>query len=683
MNRPAYQLQDRAPALRHTLLRCVVSPAIWLYLLQIGLLYWKLHYLFFDVANLWWQWGTILSNAGAVLVLTSWTFLLRPQIRPYVWFFINLAISLLAFADTLYFRYFHDFISIPVLIEAFQLNQIGGSVLTLMQWHDLLFGIDLFALLIGFAVWCLLRRQSRNFRFFANAAGLERRETAAGKQQEERPITSGLRTMRIRTLWKRSAAAASLFLIGVLPTANQIRVADQTTPALLTSVFSHLAVVNQIGIIGYHVNDLDRFIVDDVFSHTRIPDVRKQQIAAWFQQHGKQQERDADPLFGAAKGKNLIVIQMESVQNWTIGKMVNNQEITPNLNAFLKQSMYFPNYYRQTAQGRTSDAEFLSMNSLYPVDAGSVYFRYVGNQFASMPSILAKNGYQTVASVAFDPTFWNRQAMYQAEGFQKFYGVSDYKIDETFGLGLTDQSFFRQALPKLQQLKSPFFSFLITLSSHGPYDIPDKYQTMNVGDLQGTMVGNYIESVHYTDAALGAFLQNLKQTGLLDNSVVVLYGDHDNGISESDPIYDKFMNLSPNDDLGWYRQMKTPLIIRLPHGQNSGIYTQTAGQLDLAPTLLHLLGIDTSAYPMMGGDVTSGTDQLIVFRDHSFTNGKYFFITKDGTFDHGTAYDLKTGKSVDRSQVKDLYEEANRQLEISDDILRGNLIPYLRKQLSG
>ncbi|UOF91047.1 hypothetical protein LSG31_08965 [Fodinisporobacter ferrooxydans] len=84
--------------------------------------------------------------------------------------------------------------------------------------------------------------------------------------------------------------------------------------------------------------------------------------------------------------------------------------------------------------------------------------------------------------------------------------------------------------------------------------------------------------------------------------------------------------------------------------------------------LLHLLGIDTSAYPMMGADVTLASNQLVLFRGHSFTNGKYFFITKDGTFDHGTAYDLKTEKSVDRSHVKDLYQEANRKLEISDDI---------------
>jgi lipoteichoic acid synthase len=610
----------------------------------------KVQYVFFDVTHLYNSLGTELANLGSILALTAWTFLLKPGRRMIALFVIDCILSFVLFADTLYFRYFNDIISIPVLVEAFQLNEVGGSVLALVNARDLIFVFD-FVVILAFGILFQIMKVKHDS-FATNP-----------KRKKRNPV-----------------AAILLIVTGILPIGYQVWHIEQTTPALFTSVYSHLAVANELGVIGYHVHDIERYLSDTILSKKAVSEERKQQITAWFDQN-KQVFDKPNNLFGIAVGKNIITIQMESVQNWVINKKINGQEITPNLNAFLKKSMYYPNYYRQTAQGRTSDAEFLSLNSLYPLDAGSVYFRNVGNTWNSLPKILDQHGYNSSAFIAFDPNYWNRNAMYRGEGFDHFYSYSDYKIDEAFGLGLTDNSFFRQSVPKLQQLKSPFFSFMITISSHGPFDIPDKYQTMDIGNLKGTMVGNYIESVHYTDAALGNFLKELQQTGFMNNSVIVLYGDHDSGISTSDPNYDKVMNLNANDSLGWYEQMKTPLIIHLPNDSHAGVYTQTKGELDLTPTLLHLVGISTDGLPLMGNDVTTKTDNLVVFRDNSFTDGKYFFITKDGTFEHGTCYDVKTGKVVDKKLVQSEYNEAKERLSISDDILNANMIPYLMEHM--
>jgi lipoteichoic acid synthase len=639
-------LQPGTKLIFETIRMMLLNPLFY-FLWQIAWMYGKVWYVFFHVSNLWFQWGTISMNFGVLLVLTGWTFLLRPQVRRFVLPAINLVYSFVLFADTLYFRYFHDFISIPVLLEVFQLHEIGGSVLALIKPGDLLFIAD-FLLMVLFSY---LGRKA---------------QISAGDAVTKRKVGIFLGST----------------VLGVIPIFYQLHSIQESTPALLTSTYSHMAVANQLGVVGYHIQDLEQFMINDLFARKRINTDRKQEIVTWFQSKQSQEPNEADnPLFGIAQGKNVIVIQMESVQNWVIGKSINHEEITPNLNKLIKDSMYFPNYYRQTAQGRTADAEFLSLNSLYPIDTGSVYFRFVNNQYYSLPKILADHGYTTSAHVAFDPTFWNRQAMYKVEGIQSFEGVNEYNVDETFGLGLTDASFFRQTIAKLQKQSSPYFSFLITLSSHGPFDIPDQYQTMDIGNLKGTMIGNYIESVHYTDAAIGKFMDQLRATGILDQSVVVLYGDHDNGIAADDPNYDAVMNLQPADSLGWYKEMKVPLIIRLPNHQYAGVYNQTKGELDLTPTLLHLVGISTKGLPYMGQDVTVPDNQLVVFRDNSFTDGRYFFITNDGTFEHGDCYDIKTGKKIDKMTVRKEYDEAKRQLSISDDILKGNLLPDLKAQL--
>jgi len=601
------------------------------------------------VIGLNWQLGTVFSNLGALLTLTAWTLLLRRKARFIALLVVDVIISLVAFADTLYYQYFQDLISIPVLLEFFQLKEIGGSVFALIKPIDLLFVAD-FLLCIPLVLYFSWRKTKR--------------------PAEEQPKSP-----------RKLLTAITVTILGLLPIGFQIRVIQQTTPALLTSVYSHTAVANQLGIIGYHANDIGRYLEDYVLHKKTISEARKGQITAWFNQHDSDANKP-NSLFGTASGDNVIVIQMESTQGWVIGKKINGQEITPNLNKLAQKSMYFPNYYRQTSGGRTADAEFLSLNSLYPIDEGVAYFRYVDNQFNSLPTMLDKKGYSTAAMVAFSPIFWNREAMYKAEGFQTFDSYANYNIDEAFGLGLTDQSFFRQSVPKIEQFHKPFYSFLITLSSHGPYTIPDKYQTMNIGALKGSYIGDYIESVHYMDSAIGSLIDNLKQKGLWDHSMVVLYGDHDNGIPGStNKQYDQVMGLKPSDSLGWYEQMKTPLIIHLPHDAHTGVFNQSRGELDLTPTILHLLGISTKGLPLMGQDVTNSNSDLVVFRDNSFTDGKYFFITNDGTFQNGICYDMATKKPVDKNIVKAEYARAQQRLNVSDDVLDGNLIPYLLKSI--
>lgn len=140
----------------------------------------------------------------------------------------------------------------------------------------------------------------------------------------------------------------------------------------------------------------------------------------WFNEHNAEQSVLNDS-FGKYSGSNIVVIQAEAFMNFVVGRSINGQEVTPNLNALIKENTYFSNYYHQTSQGRTSDADFASNGSLYPLVSGSVFVRYPDHQFDTLPAILKSKGYSTNAFHAYEGSFWNRQIMYKAMGYDHFY----------------------------------------------------------------------------------------------------------------------------------------------------------------------------------------------------------------------------------------------------------------------
>src|SRR6185436_7879883 len=112
--------------------------------------------------------------------------------------------------------------------------------------------------------------------------------------------------------------------------------------------------------------------------------------------------------FGVARNKNLIVIQVESLQDFVVDFKVGEQEVMPRLSRWATDSLRFTNVSDQTSEGRTSDAEFLTLASLLPLDHGAAAFRYPGNHYVTLPRVLTEHGYVTVSAVPFKPGFWNR-----------------------------------------------------------------------------------------------------------------------------------------------------------------------------------------------------------------------------------------------------------------------------------
>jgi phosphoglycerol transferase MdoB-like AlkP superfamily enzyme len=388
-------------------------------------------------------------------------------------------------------------------------------------------------------------------------------------------------------------------------------------------------------------------------------------------------------MFGKYKGMNVIMVQLEAFQNFVIGQKINGQEVTPNMNKLLSESMYFKNFYHQTSQGRTSDADLAANISLQPLPTGSVFIRFAQHQYDSMPAVLKDNGYTTAAYHAYDGGFWNRNTMYSAMRYDNFYSKKSFKIDEPLGWSLGDNSFFQQSVDLMLKQKQPFYSYLIGLSSHHPYTIPERARSLDTGEFTGTIFGDYLQSVHYVDASLGHLVERLKAEGLWDKSIFLFYGDHDNSIREWEP-FEKFLGkpLSELERLNILKQV--PLFVHLPNGDRSGIYDQVGGQLDLTPTILHLLGISSADKFMIGTPLITEKPlkgKKVVLRNGSFTDGQVFYIPSEDLLpENAQCLDYSSGAPLETTVCQAGAEDARQELTQSDLVIQYNLIKQFRKQ---
>jgi lipoteichoic acid synthase len=612
-----------------------------------------------------------LIAVGSVMLLSFWTLWLPRRGQTIALLSINLLLTLLIYSDIVYYRYFQDFITVPVLFQAGQMDALGESIFTLLRPSDFYLFADWFLLLIYVISVGLYRRKSRTYG--SNHGQLH----YYARTGYSRPSSSLLRILR------RSVNGTLALVLGCALTFGPIhKYATTWAKDLFTGNWWSLAMYNVTGLIGFHGYDIYTYAKDHLGPQPKLSQEEATTMQLWFDEHNAEQSA-SNESFGKYSGSNIVVIQAEAFMNFVVGRSINEQEITPNLNALIKENTYFSNYYHQTSQGRTSDADFTSNASLYPLVSGSVFVRYPDHQFDTLPAILKSKGYSTNAFHAYEGSFWNRQIMYKAMGYDHFYSKRDYTIDEPLGWSLGDKSFLRQSLDIIDttdSIRNPFYSFMTTLSSHHPYALPADKQGLDTGEFKGTIFGDYLQAVHYTDEALGEFVHEMKQRGLWDNTIVAFYGDHDNSIQET-TYYEQFLGKSLSK-LDMYQIMhQVPLLIHLPGTSVPVMDSNPAGQLDLTPSLLHLLGISRDPYYLMGNDLFSGHERLVTLRSGAFADAKRSYLpSEDGQFSSGTCYSLDSREAVDTLECNTGFEASKLRLQISDDIMKYDGIQMLRKE---
>lgn len=492
--------------------------------------------------------------AAFLLLFLAIAFLIKGRSR--IWFLIvlNGLISVIFLFDLWHFRAFGTFLSIHAISQAANLENLGGSILSMSRSEDSLLFWDIPVLLV-IAVLAYKRQQQ------------------APRSKVLYVLVTGL-------------AAAYLFYAHYVFDLSAERGKRQY---LFTMCWAPSQTVTDLSPLGYHLFDAYTYLTECRPLVMSLQD--KQEIESWYSE--KEEALPANNYKGLFKGKNLLLIQVESLETFYLKNSIGGQEITPNLNRLLQNSLYFPNFYEQVSNGTTADAEFMANTSIYPLRRGTAYFRYPNNTYNSLPKLLVKQGYSTLAIHPDNKTYWNWQYNMESIGYEVCLDSSNFIMDERIGLGLSDGSFFRQAVPVITERKQPFLVFMITLTNHTTYELPDKYKELAIEDkFTGTMLGKSFHTVHYTDQQIGQFLSQLEDSNLLDDTVVVIYGDH-TGVHRF--YSQEISNIRPSEDWWFDNEHKVPLII-----YQKGLLGQeikiAGGQIDILPTVAYLMGVSEQEY---------------------------------------------------------------------------------------
>lgn len=490
-----------------------------------------------------------------VMIILSFSFLFKGRTHLWAMVIINISATTLFIGDAWYYRGFTGFLNFFLFSQTSNLDNLGSSVISMYRPIDIVFIIDISLLIIFLSKnRVLYKGLKRNLALFLLTLIL--------------PILYLTYAHYKVDVFKRCFSGQYAFRQSWAPT--------QT--------------MSDLGPLGYHI--YDAYVYYENSKAYVLNKDEKKQINNWYD---KNLENLPDNQYaGMFKGKNLIVIQWESIENFVVNQKIQGQEITPNLNKLLNNSLYFNNYHENINNGTSSDADLMTNAGVYPVREGATFFRYPNNTYkASLPNLLKDAGYSTYAIHPDKALYWNWRPALQSMGFEKCYDSTSYVSKHPIGLGIADGEFLPQVASIVEKAKEPFYSFVVTLTSHSPFDLPEQYREMKLDPaFNRTIIGDYFQSIHYTDKYIGNFLDELDKKGILKNSLVVIYGDH-TSLHKFYP--DKADAVKPSEDWWMHNDMKIPLIIYNSSLKKKVINTES-GQIDLLPTIAYLMGVDKNKY---------------------------------------------------------------------------------------
>lgn len=474
--------------------------------------------------------------------------------------------------------------------------------------------------------------------------------------------------------------------------------------------------VQEFGIYTFQANDCISYVrtrMNSMFGY----DEAAKNFREFYQT--KDKEVHTNMYTNIFKGKNVIVIHAESIQNWLIsddfrdGKPAtfNGEEVTPTFNRLAKEGLYFSNFYSQESSGTSSDTEFTFNSSLLPSNLGTVFINYYNREYITTPKMLKDLGYNTSSMHANRASAWNRHNVHPQLGYDNMYFYKDaYEIDEEIGLGLSDSSFFRQSINIIDDINKnndKWYTLLLMLTNHTPFtdierwekennkvfDVDYKYEKKNEETgkmeivsapyMEGTALGAYIKSARYADTALDEFIKGLDERGLLDNTVLVIYGDHDNKQQKS--LYRRYYNYDykndklldkddPNyidvDDYFYELNRSVPFIIWTKNMKGTK-YNQEVkkvmGMIDVQPTLGNMFGFHNEF--ALGHDIFSVEENVVIFPSGNWLTDKLYYNSAKDAYKQ---IDLKSEITMDYINYYKQYTE--KIMGISDSIINYDLI---------
>ncbi|XEC94699.1 LTA synthase family protein [Paenibacillus tarimensis] len=587
----------------------------------------KIYLTWFVIFEGGWTWKPLITDILSVWVIFCLIELMASRRKLALYMAVNLLLTSVFFAAIMYYKYYGVIVTYHALMQVNQVTEVKDSVFSLIDPQYMLIFIDIIVL---------------SFWFFA------------GKSTRE---------WRIRISRKTQGRFIGVALICLVTVS-------------LANIWPHRASMNELnqaagmGLLNYEAYTILKDKKEDTLPLEEItPEAIRELKGIAIPEEPE--------LHGAAAGKNVIIVQLEAFQSFLLGLELEGREVTPNMNELISESYYFNNFYQQVGQGNTSDAEFVVNTSLYIPVRGAASQVYGDKELPSLPKLLRENGYHSVTFHTNDVKFWNRDEMYKAIGFDKYYDQPFFGDEDIISFGPSDEVLYERTAEELQRLSAqeqPFYAHIIAVTAHHPFKLPEHKLTLELPEeYQGTFLGDYLTAQHYADYAFGLFVDDLKARGLWDNSLVLVYGDH-LGL----PMY----SLGPKDRsllediLGrvysYSDMLNIPLAVSLPGVTEQRTFTQLGGQSDVLPTVANLLGIDARDRIMFGQDLLNQQSNLLPQRYYlpsgSFLNDAAVFVPGNG-FHDGTIHQIGT-RPIAATVSEEEYNRALELLRLSDSFVR-------------
>ncbi|RHW38503.1 LTA synthase family protein [Lysinibacillus yapensis] len=543
---------------------------------------------------------------------------------------ISVLLAIVLYANVAFYSFYNDFITFAVLFQTSNFGDLGGSISEIINITDLLYFADVIVLILAIKY--------------------------VPKVKEMSPVRPQMRKAYF------VLTMAVLFL--------NLGLAETERPQLLTRAFDRELLVKNIGTYNYHLYDI--YVQSKSSAQRALADGSS---LVEVDNYVQANQASVNPeMFGKYKGRNVILVQLESLQSFVINNEMNGQVVTPFLNSLTndKDTFYFSDFYHQTGLGKTSDSEFIVENSLFGLGRGAVFFTHGGNTYNSMAEKLGENGYFTNVMHSNNSSFWNRNEIYKSFNIDKFYDIESYDVNEenSVNWGLKDIPFFEQSVDLMTGMQQPFYSKMITLTNHYPFTLdPEDIMIPEYTSNSGTL-NRYFQTARYLDESIKVFFNELKEAGLYDNSIIVMYGDH-YGISEN---HNKAMSMYLNkEEITPYDSallQSVPLFIHVPGSGDGQEIDKTAGQIDLRPTILHLLGIETTNDMQLGADIFSDEhEDFVIFRDGRFVTDKLVYAGE-------VCYERETGEPTAIEACQPYIDRSLIELDYSDQIINGDLLRF-------
>ncbi len=609
----------------------------------------------------------IIADLAIILILGAFGYFIKPKHQFKYFFTISCIFVVLCVINSMYYTNYLSFASFSLLETSLQVVDVGDAVVeNVMEMKDFCYIWQILAMIF-------VHKSLKKKKYYDRVSKIE--------------------VGRIRAV---NTLIVGLILIGLfISTMSSIDISR------LSKQWNREYIVMRFGIYTYQINDLFATVksqLNPLFGY----DKNAKKFREYYE--NKKDETKTNEYTDMFKGKNILLIHAESIQNFTLNTSFNGVDVAPNLKKLASEGLYFSNFYAQESVGTSSDSEFTLSTSLMPASSGTVFVSYWDREYETLQKLLKKQGYYTFSMHGNNCSFWNRNNAHKSLGYEKFYCYNkDFNIDETIGLGLSDKSFFRQASEKIKKISDEHTNFMGTLimltnhtpfsdiESHSDYEVTYKYKKKNeeTGQeeevtapyMEGTKLGNYFKSVHYADEAIGQLIDELDQNGVLDNTVIVIYGDHDAKLKKSE--FKRFYNYDPETDsvldkddpnykeVDYYQyelNRKVPFIIWSKDNKDKAKETKKImGMYDVMPTLGNMFGFK-SKYAL-GHDIFSIDENVVFFPDGNWLTDKMYY---NQSKEEGKLLNPDDTVSVD--YIQKYNKLADEAVSISDSIIVYDLI---------